>query len=160
MNRQQLIEENMKLVYSVVTKEYPTYIHDDDIIQSGMLGLCKAAESWDESKSKFSTYAWRCIRNEINREFINRKPYNKVLSLDKPIGEDTTLGDVLVGEDDVWCVDDRFYEELTSDEQTVLRLDNMGFSTDEITERSGLGIQTVRKLLRTIRLKWRKFNGK
>ena len=80
MNKNELIEKNMNLVYFVISKYYPTFIHDEDIVQSGMLGLCKAADKWDESKSKFSTYAGRCIRNEINQEFIRRKPFSKVIS--------------------------------------------------------------------------------
>ena len=158
MNRQQLISDNMNLVYSVVSKEYPTYLHDEDIVQSGMLGLCKAAEAWDESKSKFSTYAWRCIRNEINNEFINRKPHSKNISLETKIGDEGTLEEVLIGKEDVSYFDDAFYDLLSPDEQNILRLDNLGYSTEEIAETSGRSVQKVRKTLRLIKLKWRAFN--
>lgn len=158
--KKQLIEENMNLVYSVVSKEYPTYLYDEDIIQSGMLGLCKAADSWDESKSKFSTYAWRCIRNEINNEFISRKSHSKNISLDTKFGEDGTLEDTLIGEDDVAFLDDgTFYNQLPQQEQDIMRMDAMGFSTEEIATQLNMSVQKVRKLLRVIRLKWRRFDG-
>ena len=150
----------MKLVYYIVSKDYPTFIRDEDIIQCGMLGLCKAAQSWDESKAKFSTYAGKCIRNEINQEFIRRKPHSKNISLETKVGEEGTLADVLVGEDDIGFIDyDDFYEQLTAEERTVLEWDNYGYDTAQIAERLGLSATKVQKILRIITLKWRRFYG-
>ena len=160
MNKDDLITENMKLVYYIVSKDYPTFIRDEDIIQCGMLGLCKAAQNWDESKAKFSTYAGKCIRNEINQEFIRRKPHSKNLSLETKIGEEGTLADVLVGEDDVGYVDyDEFYTQLEPIEAKVLDLDTLGYDTDEIATQLGITVTKVQKTLRIIRLKWRRFYG-
>lgn len=160
MNKDDLITENMKLVYYIVSKDYPTFIRDEDIIQSGMLGLCKAAQSWDESKAKFSTYAGKCIRNEINQEFIRRKPHSKNISLEIKIGEEGTLADVLVGEDDVGYVDyDEFYSQLEPLEAKVFDLDTLGYDTDEIANQLGITVTKVQKTLRIIRLKWRRFYG-
>ena len=69
MTKQQLIEDNLNLVYALISREYPTYLHDEDIIQTGMLGLCKAADKWDEKRGTFSNFAWCCIRHEIIKEF-------------------------------------------------------------------------------------------
>jgi RNA polymerase sporulation-specific sigma factor len=158
VTKQRLIEENMNLVYSIVSKEYPTYIHDEDIIQSGMLGLCKAAENWDERKSKFSTYAWRCIRNEINNEFISRKPHSQNISLETRIGEDGTLGDILPGDDDVGYVDDEtFCDQLTEEELRVFCANRLGLTTEEVADRYGWSMQKVQKLSRLIRIKWKRF---
>ena len=160
MSKDDLITENMKLVYYIVSKDYPTFIRDEDIIQCGMLGLCKAAQNWDESKAKFSTYAGKCIRNEINQEFIRRKPHSKNLSLETKIGEEGTLADVLVGEDDVGYVDyDEFYTQLEPIEAKVLDLDTLGYDTDEIATQLGITVTKVQKTLRIIRLKWRRFYG-
>ena len=159
-NRQRLIEDNINLVYSLVSKEYPTYLHDDDIIQSGMLGLCKAAERWDETKSKFSTYAWKCIRNEINQEFINRKPHSKNISLGTKVGEDGTLEDVLVGDEDVDFVDTAtFCETLSNEELNIFNADQEGLTTEEISTKFRLSIGRVQKTLRIIKIKWRNFNA-
>ena len=116
MNRQQLIEDNMNLVYFIISREYPTYLQDEDIIQSGMLGLCKAANSWEE-RGLFSTYAGRCIRNEIRQEFVRRKPHSKLVSLEANVNDESTLGDLIVGEEDVVYLDDeQFYSQLTKEE--------------------------------------------
>ena len=159
MNKQQLIEDNMKLVYSIISKEYPTYLHDEDIVQSGMLGLCKAADNWDESKAKFSTYAWKCIRNEINQEFINRKPHSTNVSLETPISEESVLGDLIVGETDVGYVgEDYFYDTLTEDERNAFLLYNSGYSVNDIAEKYNWSIQKTQKNIRLCKSKWRKFN--
>lgn len=159
-SRQKLIEENMGLVYSIITKEYPTYIHDDDLIQSGMVGLCKAAQYWDETKSKFSTYAWRCIRNEINQEFINRKPHSKNISLETKVGEDLTLGEVLMGDDNIPYLDqDTFLLQLNDDERIVFSKYTLGIPTEEIAESCGMSLQKTRKIIRLVKLKWRKHYG-
>lgn len=151
MTRQQLIEDNMNLVYFVINKEYPTYKHDEDVIQSGMLGLCKAAEKWDEKKSKFSTYAIKWIRGEIIKEFVSRKPYSEMLSLDYEVGDDCVFADLVVGEEDVDYVDDSFYDILSQDEKQIVQLENEGYSTAEIAEVMGLTVQKVQQTIRRIR---------
>lgn len=72
MNKKKFIEENINLVYFIINKYYKSYSKDEDIIQCGMLGLCKAAERWEPTKSKFSTFAGSCIRNEIKYELQAR----------------------------------------------------------------------------------------
>lgn len=152
--RQQLIEDNMNLVYSLVSKEYPTYLYDDDIIQCGMLGLCKAAEKWDESKSGFSTFAWRCIRNEIVSEFRRRAKHQGVLSLDYETSDDeggrTTFGDCVVGEEDVTYVDIDI-ESLSDRERQVLNLCATGLNQSDVATKLGVSKQYVWKVMRKIR---------
>lgn len=158
-NKQSLVEDNLKLVYYIVSRDYPTYLHDEDIIQCGMLGLVKAANAWRE-EGLFSTYAGKCIRNEINQEFIRRKPHAKTLSLDATIGEDGSLADILVGDDDIAYIDeDAFYELLTGEEAKVLDMDRLGYDTSEIAKVIGCSVQKVQKILRLIRIKWRRFYG-
>jgi len=60
------VEENLKLVYSVVHKTlYPKFkevYSKDDLIQIGTLGLMSAARRFDESRNiKFATYAVQFI---------------------------------------------------------------------------------------------------
>lgn len=161
--KRQLIEENMNLVYFIINRYYPTYIQDQDIVQTGMVGLCKAADTWEESVSKFSTYASKCICNEINKEFQSRKKHKGVLSLDYEVnngeGGKTTFGDLQVGDEDVPFVDnEEFYETLTDEEKQVFDIDAQGFSPEEIAERCGYNIQKVWRILRVIQYKWRNFN--
>lgn len=81
MNDKQFIEDNVKLVYYLIQKYYPTYAYDEDIIQCGMIGLCKAAKAWQQ-KGKFSSYAKKCIFNEIKNELKYRQKHSAVISLE------------------------------------------------------------------------------
>ena len=159
MNHEQstLVESNMNLVYYIISKYYPTYLYDEDIVQSGMLGLCKAAERFDDTKGKFSTFAGRCIRNEINQEFIRRKPEQKTISLETKSSEDTTLEGLLVGSSDVDYMDESFYHYLNKDEQKVLTMSDLGYSTSEMAHVMNINVSKVQKILRTIRYKWLEF---
>ncbi len=164
MKKDELIIENMKLVYYLISKYYPTFIGDEDLQQVGMLGLCKAANTWNEEKSKFSTYASKCILNEINFEFKRRKKHNGVLSLDKELGVEDgamkTFGDLIVGEDDVGFVDYKGFLATLSDRQKdVLELSERGFDTDDIADMLDVSTQSVNASKRQIKLKWRKYNG-
>lgn len=59
----------MRLVYHMYGKIGDGPIKEnykEDIISEGMLGLCKAAHTFDESRGvRFSTYAAMCIRNAM-----------------------------------------------------------------------------------------------
>ena len=108
MTKQKLIEDNMKLVYHIVSKEYPTYLHDEDVIQSGMLGLCEAADKWDSNRGEFLQFAWSCIRHAIIKEFKRRAKHQGVLSLDYETETDgmrSSLGETIVGDEDVGYID-------------------------------------------------------
>lgn len=155
-----LIEDNTKLVYGLINKEYPTFSCDEDIIQCGMFGLCKAANNWDSTKSAFSTYAYKCIRNEIYQEFRRRKPHSSNVSLETKIADNGTLSDVLLGDDDVSFIDyDEFCESLTPVEVQILELCKLGYTKDEIGEIVGYKAEKVRRTVRELRLKWREFCG-
>lgn len=158
MTKQQLIEDNMMLVYHLLHREYPTYIHDEDIVQCGMLGLCKAAEKWDESKSKFSTFAIICIRSEIQMEFRRRAKHQGILSLDYEIknGDTTcdfvTLGDLIVGDEDVPYFDIGIdLTRLNEKERRIAELLPTGMTQVDIARELGVSRQYVHKTIRKIR---------
>lgn len=81
MNNQEFIEENIKLVYFFINKYYPSFSKDEDIIQCGMLGLCKAAKKWKQ-EGEFSSYACQCILNEVRTELRNRAKKQVEISLE------------------------------------------------------------------------------
>lgn len=161
MTKQQLIEDNMNLVYRLIHREYPTYIHDEDLIQCGMLGLCNAADKWDESKSAFSTFATICIRNEIKYEFRKRAKQQGILSLDYEIknGDTTcdfvTLGDLIVGEEDVPYVDlTPVYKHMNEEERRICELALTGLSGREIGEIVGRSHEFVYQVIRKFKSLW------
>ena len=49
----------------------------EDCIQVGLIGLLKAIRNYDPDKSKFSTFATICIRNEILRFKNKNKKHNE-----------------------------------------------------------------------------------
>lgn len=156
--QQKLVEDNLPLVYFIISREYPTFIGDEDLAQSASLGLCQAAKNWDEAKGLFSTYAGKCIRNEINKEFISRKPHSKNISLQTTLTDKMTLDEVIVGDEDVVVMDELFYETLTDDEIKAFELYYVGYSAEEIASAMNCKIQKANKLLRMIKKKWEKFN--
>lgn len=164
MELQQLAEDNMNLVYSIIHRYYPNSVNDEDIIQSGMMGLCYAVNTYDESKSKFSTYAFRCICNAINKEFYSRKKYKNQLSLDYDVvGEDGHPGkfsDYYIGKEDVDYVDlEGFYNSLTQTEKEVFNLRQSVGTVAEIANRLKCSKESVYQKLRKIKLVWEETNG-
>lgn len=156
MKMRQLIEDNMKLVYYLIRKEYPTYINDEDIVQCGMVGLCIAAEKWEESKSSFSTFAIICIRSAIQHELRRRSKYQNDLSLDYEVddgeGGTCSFGDFIVGDKDVIYVGVNT-DSLTKREKQVLELFQTGLSYADIARKLGVSRQAVWKSMRNIRIK-------
>lgn len=84
-----LIERNLRLVAHVV-KKYQGLEEDlDDLISIGTIGLIKAVSTFDSNKSnRLSTYAARCIDNELLMMLRARKKYSRDVSLYEPIGTD------------------------------------------------------------------------
>lgn len=162
--KNKLIEDNMNLVYFLVKRYYPTYITNEDVIQEGMVGLCKAASTYEEGKSKFSTYASNCIMNQIRKYFSSNAKHNNLLSLDYEIktddGSPCCMGDTLVGELDV-DLDDisfiEFYQSLSEEDKEFLDLCRI-YTQGEIADMWGVSTQAVNQQGRRIKRKWRKFN--
>ena len=72
--QQTLVTKNLGLVSHViatcVSLPYDQSVYDcDDLYQIGCMGLCKAAAT-TTGKGKFSTYAYKVIRNEIYNALI------------------------------------------------------------------------------------------
>lgn len=63
--RDKLISHNLRLVAHIAKKYYSAQQEQDDYISIGTIGLIKAVNTFEIEKGKFSTYAARCIENEI-----------------------------------------------------------------------------------------------
>lgn len=164
MDKQQLIKDNLNLVYFVIHTYYPNHIKDEDLIQCGMVGLCRAADSWDSEKCAFSTFATKCINNEIKNEFRARKKHPQSYSLDHKLFDDAegghiTLGDTLIGSEDVDWVDvDNIYSSLSEQEREVVKFKLLGLNPGEIADTIGISQQTSSKHLRNAKLRLEKRN--
>lgn len=79
---QEKVLKNQRLVHHILKKKKINPSDYDDLLQIGMMGLTKAAMTFDETKEiKFSTYAGRCIENEINMHFRKNRNDMRNVSL-------------------------------------------------------------------------------
>lgn len=83
-----LVEHNLRLV-AHIAKKYQNVDEDmEDLISIGTIGLIKAIDSFDAGKGKLSTYASRCIDNELLMLLRAKKKTSREVSLYEPIGTD------------------------------------------------------------------------
>ncbi len=84
-----LIERNLRLVAHIVKKFESKNTSSDDLISIGTIGLIKGIDSYNDSKkTKITTYAARCIENEILMYFRSTKKTAGDVSLNDSIGFD------------------------------------------------------------------------
>lgn len=104
--RGKLIEHNLRLVAYIVNKNYPEAVRGcqqdaDDLISIGTIGLIRAAETFDYTKGRrFSTYASRCIDNQIKMHFRKIKRQQSEVYINEPLETDSegntlTIADIL-----------------------------------------------------------------
>lgn len=87
--RDKLIEHNLRLVAHIVKKFDTKDIDTDDLISIGTIGLIKGIDTYkNNKKTKITTYAARCIQNEILMHFRSQKKYGPTVSLNDAIGHD------------------------------------------------------------------------
>ena len=86
--REILIERNLRLVAHIAKKYQNVDEEMEDLIAIGTIGLIKAVSSFDSGKGKLSTYASRCIDNELLMLLRSKKKTSKEVSLYEPIGTD------------------------------------------------------------------------
>lgn len=164
MTRNELIEENMPLVYFAINKYLPSYRNDEDVIQTGMLALCKVADSYDPSKGAFSTYASKYIVGEIKKSFRDNNKSVKASSLDRMISDNTEndFYDIVMAEEEEFDGElerEMFAKTLSKKQRIVMDGLSRGLTQKEIANEQGVSNQAIGCIVRTIRRKWRRYNG-
>lgn len=81
-----LVKENMNLVHDIIMKNYPHVKPDsyeyENMLSDGMFGMYKAAINFDlDSGYAFSTFAARCILNQIRLTYRLTKKHEGLISL-------------------------------------------------------------------------------
>lgn len=100
-----LVEHNLRLVAHIIKKYYTQTADQEDLISIGTIGLIKAVNTFrPDKKIKLTTYASRCIENEILMYFRSQRKLQGEVSLNEaldtgPDGDALCLSDV-VGEED------------------------------------------------------------
>ena len=88
--RNKLIEHNLRLVAHIVKKYDIKKIDKEDLISIGTIGLIKAIDTYRlETGHKLTTYAARCIENEILMAIRSNAKHASTISLNEPIGNET-----------------------------------------------------------------------
>ena len=99
--RDTLVEHNLRLVAHVARKYHAVAAEPDELISIGTIGLIKAVSTFDPDKGiRLTTYASRCIENEILMFCRAGKKTAQDVSISEPIdtdkdGSPLTLMDVL-----------------------------------------------------------------
>ena len=87
--RRILIEYNLRLVAHIVKKYQSAEDDMEELISIGTIGLIKAISTFNSERSaRLSTYAARCIDNELLMMLRARKKCSREVSLYEPIGTD------------------------------------------------------------------------
>ena len=87
--RCKLIEHNLRLVAHIVKKFDSKSSDTDDLISIGTIGLIKGIDTYKKTpKVKITTYAARCIQNEILMYYRSNKKNQFTVSLNDSIGYD------------------------------------------------------------------------
>jgi RNA polymerase sporulation-specific sigma factor len=87
--KKKLIEHNLRLVFYVSNKFKKNYKDGDDLTSVGTIGLIKAIDNFDPNKKiKLSTYAARCIENEILMYLRKSKKHENIKYLQDTLYSD------------------------------------------------------------------------
>ncbi|MCI5821897.1 MAG: RNA polymerase sporulation sigma factor SigE [Lachnospiraceae bacterium] len=105
--KEKLIEHNLRLVVYIAKKFDNTKVGAEDLISIGTIGLMKAINTFDATKSiKLATYASRCIENEILMYLRKNSKQKFEVSIDEPLnvdwdGNELLLSDILGTDEDI-----------------------------------------------------------
>ena len=129
--RKILIEHNLRLVAHIIKKYYGKQGEQDDLVSIGTIGLIKAIDTFNpEQNIRLSSYASRCIENEILMHFRAAKKTAQDISLNETIDTDKDGNPLTLM--DIMAVDDNILDELS----VKLNAQKLGgYINDELTER-------------------------
>ena len=95
--RNKLIEHNLRLVAHIVKKYDSKNEFNDDLISIGTIGLIKGVDSYSKKhNTRLTTYAARCIENEILMFYRNNKKHSKNISINEPVGFDKEGNEITI----------------------------------------------------------------
>lgn len=158
LDREKLIVENLALVHFIIWKYFPGYGRDEDMFQTGCIGLIRAANKFDPDRDiEFSTYASRAIRNEIGMHLrkLDKRKKIKMISIQEPVNDDQNIEDVLIGETGIDTFDlEPFIKKLTKLERDYVVLAIRGYNKTDIARENGVSKSYVTLIFKRIHKKW------
>lgn len=161
--QKKLVEDNHSLIYLVISNMGLTIEDNYDL---AAIGLCRAAMNYDSAKYAFSTFAYRCIKNEIMLEYRKRNMFKRALneglvSYDAPIlsqdaGEKISLLEQIKSNDSVEnealsrVMYNEIVEQLGPTDSKVLRFFERGLKQTEIAKIMGVSQANISRVKRRI----------
>lgn len=142
-NEEKIIQENYGLANSITQKFYHknSGLCFEDMLQVSLMGILKAHRNHDPQKSKFSTFATCCIRNDLIK-FIKKNKEDTAYT--NPIS--SYVPDVSISE--------YLPDSLTDTEKQIVMFLNSKFKNHEIRKKLNMKKtkyeKTVRSLLKKI----------
>lgn len=116
-----LIHHNLRLVAHIV-KKYNQADEADDLISVGSMGLIKAINTFQpEIGTQFSTYAARCIENEILMLLRANKKHKNSVSIEDALSNNSDDNDISLL--DIVHPDDESIEKIVENEMISKKLD-------------------------------------
>ena len=149
--RSKLIEHNLRLVAHIVKKFEHDVSFQDDLISIGTIGLIKGIDTYSRDKNvRLTTYAARCIENEILMYYRSNNKYNKNISINDGIGYDKdgneiTIVDILKSDKPDFALDlykkenikllSEYFQVLTKREKEIITYRYGLNNEDELTQK-------------------------
>ena len=149
--RSKLIEHNLRLVAHIVKKFEHDVSFQDDLISIGTIGLIKGIDTYSRYKNvRLTTYAARCIQNEILMYYRSNNKYNKNISINDGIGYDKdgneiTIVDILKSDKPDFALDlykkenikllSEYFQVLTKREKEIITYRYGLNNEDELTQK-------------------------
>ena len=138
-----LFEENIRMAYHVASRFTPNTIVDmDDIKQLALIGLFKACQNYKDGLGfKFSTYAYKVMRNEILKELTKHNVYDSIEEMEYDVADESCNPE----EEYIGSLQ-RFSSVLTDQEYKVVLLTVQGYSQNEISLRLNLSQSQISRI--------------
>ena len=92
--KEKLIVHNLRLVAHIAKKYASSRTDGDDLVSIGTIGLMKAVNTFRPESGKLTSYASRCIENQILMHLRSEKKRRNTVSLNDPIGADADGNEV------------------------------------------------------------------
>lgn len=161
--QKKMVENNHALIYLVIRSlGLPVEEHYD----LGAIGLCNAAINYVPEKYAFTTYACRCIKNEIIHDYQSRNREKRInneylISYDIPVlsaddNERITLIDCIKSNESVEneAISRVMYDELVRElgvtDSSILKFFRLGLKQTEIAKITGVTQQNVSRVKRRV----------
>lgn len=156
--QREMVTVNHNLIYGFLKKYH---LDVEEWYGDAAIGLCKAAETFDESKATFGAYSYKCMFNEVMCEKRRRRsqymiPEDELVYYEtecsNDAGDTCTILDQLASDTNLEETVEsntaigEIMDKLNDDEKTVLILTHYGYTQNIISERIGCSQRVVSKI--------------